>query len=257
MQLVEFTNHQGATLRGLLSTAASTDVVVCIHGFERTTIEHKFKVLEERLRGAKNIFRFDFSGLGMSDGSFEEVTIARSAAEVHAAIQALEQLITVDRVHFVTHSLGGAIVAEYLLQYQETQLGQSVMLAPAFNQQAIFRLWFVQRQYPDKAITWENYQALLDEELFQQSVSAAVPMKQHMVGVDYFVENKTKDYNDVVLAAAWFQQFMVVHGDQDLKVPIASNRFDPTLVVHGGDHDLERLRMHEQWIDPVTQWLLG
>lgn len=254
MQLIEFTNQDNIPLRGLLSSADSPEVVVCLHGFERTAIEHKFKDIEERLRGVVNVFRFDFTGLGLSDGDFSTTTVARLVEDVAAALQAITDQISVSTIRFVTHSLGGVVLAQYLLENTLPQLGKSVMLAPAFNQRAIFRLWYVMREV-NKPINWNNYQQYLDEEAFQKSLQNPAPLKSHEIDTEYFIENSERNLNEIITDQDWLKKIMIVHGDADTKVPIESNSVPASLVVRRGDHDLEKPAMRKQWLDPVITWL--
>ncbi|MFH1610441.1 MAG: hypothetical protein ABIA91_00975, partial [Patescibacteria group bacterium] len=69
-QLIEFKNSKNKTLRGILDKTSSPKGIVFVHGFERTTVERKFKIIIDKLKDKISLFRFDFSGCGLSDGDF-------------------------------------------------------------------------------------------------------------------------------------------------------------------------------------------
>ena len=77
--------------------------------------------------------------------------------------------------------------------------------------------------------------------------------KEHWLGNSYFLENLDQDYNNDLKKIS--QRIFVVHGDRDDKVPIKSNSIKPNIVVSGGDHDLQRPDMIEQWLPQVIKFL--
>lgn len=86
-QLVEFENHKGEILRGFLDRQTRNKKgIIFVHGFEGSTIEPKFKNIIDLLRGKINLFRFDFSGYGISDGRFEDLTIKKLTQELETTI---------------------------------------------------------------------------------------------------------------------------------------------------------------------------
>lgn len=63
--------------------------VICLHGFERTSItEKKFKTISDRL-ACNNIssFRFDYAGCGISDGDFRYTTINSMKNDFERAVE--------------------------------------------------------------------------------------------------------------------------------------------------------------------------
>lgn len=172
MKLVQITTDNGV-IRGLLSHGQidyPERLVFFVPGFERTVIEPKFKVIEQALRGKVNVFRFDFPGLGLSDGNFETFTVNKAADDLAKVVSFLQNLVNFKRVSFVAHSLGACIVSQYLLGKNLTGLEKIVFLAPALNQKELFRLWFVSVSYPTKEIFWGNFRDFLDEHQFENSL---------------------------------------------------------------------------------------
>jgi len=258
MELVQITTSNGV-IRGLLSHGQvdyPDHLVFLVPGFERTVIEPKFKVIEQALRGKVNVFRFDFPGLGLSDGDFETFTIKKAADNLAEAVSGLLDLVDFKRVSFVAHSLGACIVSQYLLDKDLAGLEKIVFLAPALNQKELFRLWFVSSAHPTKEIFWGNFHDFLDEDRFEESLKEKREMKSHYLNPDYFLENKEKDFNALIKETPWFDSIFIVHGDADEKVPIASNAKDPNIIVRDGDHDLEKPSMQKQWLDKTVAYLL-
>lgn len=265
-RLIEFHNHKGELLRGILDEAPETDrAVVFVHGFERTTIESKFKRIVDTMRGSATLFRFDFSGCGLSEGSFEDVSVAKLTRELGCALEELcSQAPWVKRISFVSHSLGGCITLLYATQFQDATLDRMVFLAPAWNQKKLLRYFFAVRsltkeQKKTTTITWQDYQSYFNEEAYQKDCAVNRRMlKEHYLGSEYFAENMDRDYQDY-LEGFDMQRALLIHGDRDDKVPFESlDRLPDILhVIHvaKGDHDLQRPDMVEQYLSLVVDFL--
>lgn len=261
-RLIEFHNHKGELLRGILDETSDTDhAVVFVHGFERTTIESKFKRIVDAMRGNATLFRFDFSGCGLSDGSFEDLTVEKLSYELHSAVTALKQECPHSkRISFVGFSLGCCVIVHYL-SIQELAVDKLVFFAPGLNQRNLLRYFFTRRQYRDTMITWDNFMDFFDEASFNQDV--ALPkrmMKEHYLSSDYFSENSEKDYQqDFLSLTVDKKNVCILQGTDDDKVPPASNevlyRQYPPLLVQGGDHELQRPDMVEQYFSLVVGFL--
>lgn len=261
-RLIEFQNHKGELLRGILDEAPDMDrAVVFVHGFERTSIESKFKRIVDAIRGSATLFRFDFSGGGLSDGLFEDLTVEKLSHELSSAVTALTQECPCIKViSFVGFSLGCCVIVRYL-SMQERTAGKLVFFAPGFNQRKLLRYFFTRRQHKDIMITWDNFMDFFDEALFKQDAALSKRMmKEHYLLNDYFSENSEKDYQQDFLSLAVDQKNVcILQGADDDKVPPASNeilyRLYPPLLVQGGDHDLQRPDMVEQYHERVITFL--
>lgn len=262
MRLIEYPLRPGVMLRGLLaepSSSARRHLVVCVHGFERcATTEKKFTAISEALveRGHA-VLRLDAEGCGISDGSFETMTVGQQAEQMGKVI---DSLVSTDVLcSFIGHSLGACVVAEALQCLDPVRLGRVVLFGPALDQASLRRYWFVtaemKKQDASALVTWEQYRTHLDEHAYQQDCALPIRLvKTHRLGDAYFQEVKDRDYSPLFKTIP-AEQFLVVHGEQDTAVPLASvSVSSKRLIVPGGDHDLERPDWVESWLPTVVDF---
>ncbi len=259
-QLVEFKNQKGEVLRGLFNEAQSDKAVVFAHGFEWTTVERKFKNIVDALAGKINLFRFDFSGCGLSDGNFSDLTVDKLGRELETALTLLREK-GIKEFYLVAHSFGGCVALKTAIKNMAVK--KILFLAPAFNQKELMRFWFVVSQMKKEPveITWENFKSYLNEEAFAQDVARRERMtKEHLLLNDYFAQNEKVDFQNLFDELKLEREnILIVHGDKDDKVPPKSNNKLPVeveiITVRGGDHDLQRPDMTEQYLDGAVDFL--
>lgn len=265
LQIIEFKNHKKETLRGLLDKADSETGVIFVHGFERTSLEYKFKNIADKLKKKASLFHFDFSGGLLSDGSFEDITAEKLSKELDRAVEAFKPHCSeVKNIVLVAHSFGCCVVLKYLAKKKDLTF-KTVFLAPAFNQKELNRYWFASSVSLDKEITWNNFKESFSHEEFEKMMEKPKRMsKAHYISNEYFLENKEADYQDFFESGGLdFEKMLVVHGDKDDKVPFESNdklsglKGLKQIKVEGGNHDLQRPDMVEQYLEETIDFILS
>ncbi len=252
-------NYQEKTLRGILNEPpASQKAVLFLGGFERkATTEKKFKALADLL-AQKNIasLRFDYEGLGLSDGNYAAVTIQKLSREAKIFFSFLKQNFS-GPLFVVAHSLGACVLAA-----TQEEIEKIILIAPALDQKNLLRYWFLRAEKPTEEITWGKYHSLFSqdkslEEKFQKYCQTEPKeTKENLLRANYFLENKNKDY------FTYYQKInpsclLHIHGEKDDKVPLASlNKisFSQQILVSAGDHDLEKPSLITQWLKPAVNF---
>ncbi|MEK7161004.1 MAG: alpha/beta hydrolase [Patescibacteria group bacterium] len=260
-KLIEFKNQNKEVLRGLLDEAKSDLGVIFVHGFERTTVESKFKNIADAFREKVNTFRFDFSGCGLSDGKFEDLTTDKLTQELNLAVSALKSACPkIKKINFVAHSFGACVALKFVANNASLS-GNLVFLGPAFNQKELLRYWFAGAQAKkEKAeISWQNFRNYFSEEKFQADLKIKERLtKEHKLFNDYFIENSTADFQEE-FPKVKDRKILIIHGDKDDKVSLESNDklfFGIEIIkVVGGDHDLQKLNMVEQYLGKAVIFL--
>ncbi len=258
VELIEFNNKRGDTLRGILSIPNKEKiekVVVFVHGFERiSTGEKKFKKISDALFSYDVAsFRFDFTGQGISDGEFKYTTVKNMVSDLENAINIVKEITQTSNISLVGHSLGACVIASYT---RLDKIKEILLIAPALNQKDLLRYWFVKSLNKDVEITWENFKEYLDEEKFREYTEIEErETKTDIILKDYFIENRDKDYSQ--LLERHKDKILHIHGNNDDKVPLESLNieFPNRIIVDRGDHDLEKPSMRNQWIMQATAFI--
>ncbi len=259
-KLIQFTNPDKKILRGIYSGAEENKkLVIMASGLERkATTEKKFTALSKALnQQGIDCFRFDYEGLGLSEGDFSDFTVENWKKDLLSARAEMEGVKKYDSISLVAHSVSGCVAA---LAREEADWEKMVLLGPALNQKDLLRYYFAQnkmkKEDPRLEVTWENFRDYFREEDFQAYIKEEGKMtKENYILPDYFLQNEDKDYS------SYFQDtdnVLLVQGDNDKKVPPESFNIDFSrkITVSGGDHDMERPDLLEQWLSGSVKFLI-
>ena len=120
----EFKNRDGDTLAGALEepSASRRGVAVFAHCFTCHKNVHAASRVSKGLRDQGfAVLRFDFTGLGQSEGDFANTNFSTNLEDLRSAINALkDDGMTVDLL--VGHSLGGAAVLAVAHEFEDIKL---------------------------------------------------------------------------------------------------------------------------------------
>ena len=207
-----------------LEVTQPVPTVLMLHGFTGQRLEpHRLFLLLSRQFAEHGIasMRFDFRGSGESEGTFDQMTVAREVEDVVAAYHVLKSRPEVDgsRLGLMGLSMGGMVsalsVAQPGLEFKALSLW-----APAHP-----KLWLA--QFPDD-VTPEQVRVAIADPKIRSELRGGVPFDGHSglldfggnaVSMDFIADMPTLHPFETVKAHKGPAQ--VVHGTADPAVPIA------------------------------------
>jgi len=123
-QTLEFTNAAGVALHGILHHAVgdARALAVFAHCFTCTARSKAAVTIARQLaRLGIATLRFDFTGLGESEGEFSQSNFTTSVADIVAAVRRLEQQFGMPVELLVGHSLGGTAAVTAALELPQVR----------------------------------------------------------------------------------------------------------------------------------------
>jgi len=248
--LVQFQNHSGKWLRGMIHRPASGQGsenvagVVFFHGFTGDRMEsHWLFVKSSRALTAAGIasLRFDFYGSGESDGEFHEATFEGEISDAHAAVEFMSQQKGIDprRLGLCGLSLGGAVAAN---------------LACRSGAKALVLLAAVAHLTQLQALAEQKTQPIPgDSDLREYS--------GHLVS-SHFLDGREK-FEPLAAIAEFHGPTLIIHPEKDEFLPLshpedfyqsAAARVKQKLIIPGADHTFTYIAWEGEVIRLKVEW---
>lgn len=228
MERVSFTS-EGYRLAGVLHLPdrATPPVVIASHGLLSSKESEKYIALGHRMSSeGLAMLRFDFRGIGESEGSEEDNTISKKLVDLRSAIQFVRSLMGPDiRMGLVGSSLGGFL-----------------SLIQASKDTSIEAL-----------VIWATPLHLNDLETKEQEEDYPLPPKA-------FFEDLRK--HSLLPLLPQISNCLVIHGEEDELVPAEEAREifrhlgqpKELLLIGGADHRLTKPEHRQRAIDLTVEW---
>lgn len=250
-QKIVFTNGRGQRLVGSISAndmEKKQPVFVFCHGFMSGKDSLKTSILSH-LPINICLFRFDFSGVGESEGSLENTQMSSYLDDLKSAINQLENFDFVDRekIILVGASLGGFIAS--LFAAQDKRVKGLVLVSPVSDI----------REIGERKLKGHN----LEE--WKSTGYMTFGEHDYKIKLGYSFVDDLMQYNLYESAKNISCPVLIVHGDSDTEVPISHSQklFETLLcdkkfvVLKGANHYYSNPLHFIQLVKTVLDWVKG
>jgi len=241
----------GETVRGRLHLPADAlspngvPGVLIVPGFADTAGgPHNMhaQLADSLARAGYAVARFDYRGLGESDGDFGEFTLGEGLADANAVLDTLVRTEGIDpaRIGIVGYSLGGAYAAE--LAASRSEVRAAALLAPVAYPARVFPTFF-------RPPHWEQLER--DGRMDWLGWTVGRPFIESLNDLDPLAAmDRAGRSRGAVLA---------LHGSNDREVPIENayayaSRGAGLYVLQDADHPFSSVRYKETLFEKVREW---
>ncbi|KAK4774955.1 hypothetical protein SAY86_009890 [Trapa natans] len=228
-QRVIIPNKHGEKLVGSLHETGSREIVILCHGFisnkEDTTMVNLAVALEKE---GITAFRFDFSGNGESEGSFEYGNYSKEAEDLRTVV---EHFNAANRVTTTVlgHSKGGDVVLLYASMYHD--ICSVVNLSGRYN---------LTRGI--KEMLGEDFMEKINKDGFIEKMNKAGTMKYRVTKAS-MMDRLNTNMHEACLNIDKKCRVLTVHGSNDNAIPVEdATEFSKIIsnhelqIIGGADH---------------------
>ncbi|KAI3862080.1 hypothetical protein MKW92_018652 [Papaver armeniacum] len=228
-QRVIVKNKSGENIVGILHETGSTKIVILCHGFQSSKDSRINKNLAEVLtKQGISAFRFDFSGNGESEGTFQYGNYIKEADDLHSVVM---HFVGLKRVvgAIVGHSKGGDVVLVYASKYHDVPT--VVNLSGRYN---------MERGIAERL--GKDYMEIIEKDGFID-VKDKEGNVQYRVTKESLLERLSTKMDALCLLFGKDCRVLTVHGSADEIIPVEDAfEFDKVIanhklhIVEGADH---------------------
>ncbi|KAK9131168.1 hypothetical protein Sjap_011655 [Stephania japonica] len=226
IERIAVVNNHGEKLLGSLHETGSKEVVVLCHGF-RASKDHE---IMQNLAGAItregiSAVRFDFTGNGESEGSFQYGNYQREADDLHAVVLYFLGLNRVVKA-ILGHSKGGNVVLLYASRYHDVPIVVNVS-----------------GRYDLKKGIEERIGKGFMERIKKEGFIDVKGKDQYRITEESLMDRLSTDMHAACLSIEKNCRVLTVHGSEDEIIPVGDalefNKIIPNHKLHvieGADH---------------------
>ncbi len=242
---IQFDNHLGERLAGTLHQPDRSPVGAVVAGHCFTCSRHTGvlrHICKQLCAAGFMVLRFDFSGNGQSQGTFEQATWSKQILEMETAITLVQEK-GAEWIGLAGHSLGAAIAL--LVARRQAAVSAVCRLAGR-----------VSKTKPMHFLTSSQQDALAET----GQVAFVSRGRQLSLNQEFF--DDAERYDLLAATRSLERPMLVVHGDRDEIIPVSEAELAKAtnpervelVVVPDGDHMLANADHQQQVARTVTEW---
>jgi uncharacterized protein len=245
---VAIKNVHNETLAGILEGDQKIKKIVIIcHGFGANKNKPwKLRLAQELAAAGMPSLRFDFSGNGESEGTFEQATYSKELSDLFTVINwVLYQGFT--KIYLVGHSMAGSIV-----------------IRAASERHGIAGVIDIEGVVYVADFEKRNFNAQQKEELQRTSRTSYVKKDGTILPVTQTFIDDTKTWNVLQTVKHLKCPLLIVHGDKDVSIPLQDSKdlyWEATCeksmeVLPGCDHYFRSEIEQNLLARTITRWVM-